>query len=757
MPVVTVARRSRPPQFVAFPVPFVSPKEPLANFRLRARRVVAAFVSHMKLMRLLTLAAAPALAFAATPSYPPSKTVDQVDDFHGVKVADPYRWLEDVDAEDTKAWVGAQNGVTFEFLNKLPKREAIKERLKELLNFPRFSLPSKQGGRYFYTFNSGLQNQSPLYVKDTLAAEGRVIIDPNTLSTDGTVALTAYTASDDGKWLGYGIAKAGSDWNEYRVRNLATGEDTADVINWVKFSGFSWTKDSAGFFYSRYPEPRREGNQVFSDLENQKLYYHRLGTPQSEDIVVYERPDQPKWGLGGGVTEDGRYLIINIWEGTDPRNRLHYLDLQDACQPQLRGEVVRLIDVVEASYNVIGNDGSVLYLLTDLDAPRYKVIAIDLANPDRTNWKTLIPQSKDVISSASYVGGKFVVNYMQDAKSVLAIYARDGAPLGNVALPGIGQVQGISGREDDTEMFFSYTSFTYPTTNFRVDVATGQVEVFQAPKVAFDPSLYETRQVFYASKDGTRVPMFITHRKGIKLDGSHPTLLYGYGGFNISLLPSFSTSTIAWLELGGIYAVPNLRGGGEYGREWHLAGTKLQKQNVFDDFIAAGDYLVSKKFTAHEKLVLSGGSNGGLLVAATVNQRPDLARVALPAVGVMDMTRFQKFTIGWAWASDYGSAEESAELAAYLKGYSPVHNVKAGATYPAILVTTGDHDDRVHPGHSFKYTAALQAANPQNAFPMFIRIETNAGHGAGKPISKVVEETADKFAFALYFTGGPAN
>jgi prolyl oligopeptidase len=584
------------------------------------------------------------------------------------------------------------------------------------------------------------------------------VIDPNTMSKDGTVALTAIAPSDDGKWLGYGIAKAGSDWNEYRVRNLATGEDTADVINWVKFSGFSWTNDSGGFFYSRYPEPRREGNQVFSDLSNQKIYYHRLGTPQSADVLVYERPDQPKWNINGGVTEDGRYLIIVVNQGTDTRNRLYYLDLQDPKKPVVQGEVVRLIDVLEADYTVIGNDGSTLFVLTDLDAPRRKLIAIDLQNPARTNWRTLVPESKDVISSATYVGGKFVVNYMQDAKSVLALFAKDGASLGNIALPGIGTVAAISGRENDSELFFNFTSFTYPTTNFRVDLATGNVEVFQAPKVAFDPAIYETKQVFYTSKDGTRVPMFITHRKGIKLDGSHPTLLYAYGGFNISMQPGFSATNLAWLELGGIYAVANLRGGGEYGREWHQAGTKLQKQNVFDDFIAAGDYLVAQKFTSHDKLAIFGGSNGGLLIGAVVNQRPDLAKVAFPAVGVMDMTRFQKFTIGWAWASDYGSVDDGPEMAAYLKGYSPIHNVKPGVRYPAVMVTTADHDDRVHPGHSFKYAAALQAANPTNELPLLIRIETNAGHGAGKPVSKIIEEAADRFAFALHFIGtGTSN
>ncbi len=711
----------------------------------------------MKFMSVVTLAAAPVLAFASPVTYPSSKATEVVDEVHGVKIADPYRWLEDVDSADTKAWVVAQNKVTFDFLAQLPKRDLIKQRLTELQNYPRYSLPSKQGGRYFYSYNTGLQNQSPLYVKDTLTGEGRVIIDPNTMSKDGTVALTAAVASDDGKWLGYGIAKAGSDWNEFRVRNLATGQDTGDVISWVKFSGFSWTKDSSGFFYSRYPEPRREGNQVFSDLANQKIYFHQLGTPQADDILVYERPDQPKWSLGGGVTEDGRYLLITVNEGTDPRNRLYYLDLQDPKKPVVKGEVVRLIDVLEADYTVIGNRGSVLFVQTDLGAPRRKIIAIDLAAPDRANWKTIVPESKDVISSSTIIGGKLVVNYMQDAKSVLSLFALEGAALGNVALPGIGTVASVSGREDEPEMFFNFTSFPYPTTNFRADLSTGKVELFQAPKVAFDPAIYETKQVFYTSKDGTRVPMFITHKKGIKLDGSHPTLLYAYGGFNISMQPAFSASNLAWLELGGIYAVANLRGGGEYGREWHEAGTKLKKQNVFDDFIAAGDYLVAQKFTSHDKLVISGGSNGGLLIGAVVNQRPDLAKVAFPAVGVMDMTRFQKFTIGWAWASDYGSVDDSAEMAAYLKGYSPVHNVKPGVRYPAVMVTTGDHDDRVHPGHSFKYAAALQAANPQNPLPLLIRIETNAGHGAGKPISKVIEEKADQFAFALYYTGGGAN
>jgi len=688
--------------------------------------------------------------------YPKANATSQTDDYFGTKVADPYRWLEDVDSAETKAWVGAENKVTFDFLATLPKREAIKQRLLELLNYPRFGLPEKQGGRYFYTYNTGLQNQSPLFVKDSLGAEGRVILDPNTLAKDGTAALTENSASDDGKWLAYGLARAGSDWNEFHVRNLATGEDTSDVIQWVKFSGLSWTKDSHGFFYSRYPEPRREGNKVFSDLSNHKIYYHRLGSTQADDILVYERPDEPKWNLIAEVTEDGRYLLIVVHQGTDTRNRLYYVDLKNPQQPDISGPVVKLVDVFEANFSVFGNDGSTLLVRSDLDAPRNKVIAIDLARPDRANWRTLVPEATAVIESCHHIGGKLVVNYMQDARSRLALFAGDGKPLGEIALPGIGTVASISGRETESEMFFNYTSYTYPTTNFRTDLATGKTELFQAPKVAFDPAVYETIQVFYASKDGTKIPMFITHRKGMKLDGSNPTLLYGYGGFNISLQPTFSTANLAWLELGGVYAVPNLRGGGEYGKAWHEAGMKERKQNVFDDFIAAGEYLIKAGYTTSAKLVLSGGSNGGLLVGAVVNQRPDLARVAFPAVGVMDMLRFHKFTIGWAWTSDYGSPDDPAGFK-YLSAYSPVHNVKPGVNYPAILITTGDHDDRVHPGHSFKYAAALQAAHPDNPSPLMIRIETNAGHGAGKPISKQVEETADKLAFALHFTGNGAD
>ena len=704
-----------------------------------------------RLCVLMSVVSLPSLD-AAPITYPSARTVNQVDAYHGISVRDPYRWLEEVDSGETASWVNAQRAVTESFLRTIPERGAIRARLDALTNIPRSGIPVKQGGRYFSSHNTGLQNQPTLRMRTTLDAAPTVVLDPNQLASDGTIALTAYAASPDGRWLAYALSRSGSDWNEYRIKDLTTGEDTADTLRWVKFSRMSWTHDSAGFFYSRYPTPPDTDDPLFRSLENQRIYYHRRGTPQSEDVLVYARPDQPKWGLGGGLTEDGRYLIIRLSEGTDPRNRLHVLDLKDPKQPQLAQPPLALIDTLEASFSVIGNDGPVLFLRTDLDAPRYRIIAIDLRAPERGNWKTLVAETNDTMASATLVGGRLVVEYMRDARSILRRFNQDGADLGEIALPGIGQVGGLSGREDESELFFSYSSFNQPSTVFRTDVVTGETRVFEQPALAFDPSLYETRQVFYASKDGTRIPMFITARRDLPRDRPHPTLLYGYGGFNISLSPSYSASTIAWLEQGGIYAVANLRGGGEYGREWHAAGTKLRKQNVFDDFIAAGEYLIREGYTSSAKLTLSGRSNGGLLVGAVVNQRPDLARVALPGVGVMDMMRFHRFTIGWAWRSDYGSADDNADMASYLHGYSPLHTVRQGAAYPAVLVTTGDHDDRVHPGHSFKYAAALQASNPTNALPLLIHIDAKAGHGAGKPIGKLLDETADTLAFALHFT-----
>ena len=721
-----------------------------------ASQAAARTVRGMLKLTPLFLAAALPLCAAPNWNYPAAPRGAQVDDYQGTKVADPYRWLEDLDSPQTSAWVEAQNKLTFGFLEQLPQREQFKARLTKLWNYPRFGLPTKEGGQYFFTKNDGLQNQAVLYVQRSLAAEPRVLLDPNTLAKDGTVALTAYEVSHDGQWLVYGTAAAGSDWNEFRVRRIADGQDTADLIKWVKFSGLSWTRDSRGFFYSRYDEPKVDAGtgKTFGELAHQKLFYHRLGTAQGDDKLIYEIPAEPKWFVGGGVTEDGRWLVITIARGDSINNLIYAVDLGDPMAPRLDAPVRQLVEAWDAKYSVVGSDGPVLLVDTHLAAPRQRIIAIDTRAPQRAGWKTIVPESADVIDSAGVVGGKLVVRTMHDVASKLLLYAKDGAPLGDIPLPAIGQVSGFTGREDEPELFYAFTSFTYPSTIFRHDLAGGAGAVWQAPKVEFNPADYETKQVFYASKDGTRVPMFITHRRGVALDGTAPTLLYAYGGFDISMKPTFSVPTIAWLEQGGIYALPNLRGGGEYGKAWHEAGTKERKQNVFDDYVAAAEWLFANKYTSPAKLVLSGGSNGGLLVGATVNQRPDLCRVAWPAVGVMDMLRFQKFTIGYAWVSDYGSSDDAAGFK-YLSAYSPLHTVKPGAKYPAVFVTTADHDDRVFPAHSFKYTAAMQAAaaaTPDSG-PVMIRIEVRAGHGAGKPTSKIIEEAADKLAFAAHFLG----
>lgn len=710
----------------------------------------------LRLPVLFLLIAASSFAQAPAWQYPSAKRLDHVDEYHGTKVADPYRWLEDLDSKETAAWVEAQNKLTFGFLEGLPQRAYFRDRLTKLWNYPRVGIPFKEGGRYFFSKNSGLQNQAVFYVQEKLSAEPRVLIDPNTLAKDGTVALASATVSSDGKWVAYNTAAAGSDWNDVRVRSVDTGQDTSDLLKWVKFSGNSWTKDNKGFFYSRYPAPKAAAGsgQTFGELEHQRLYYHKLGTPQEEDRLIYERADQPKWFVRGGTTEDGRFAFISVSRGSAPENQLSFIDLGNPREPRIDGRIVPVVTEWDAEYNVIGNAGPVLFVLTNKDAPRRRVIAIDTNAPDRANWKTLIPEGADTIDSVAVIGGRFVVKSMHDASSRLAIYAFDGKSLGDVKLPGIGTVGAISGREDENEFFYNFVSFTTPATNFRHDVATNRGEVFQAPQVAFNPADYETRQVFYTSKDGTRVPMFISHKKGLKVGPGTPALLYAYGGFDISLTPAFSVVNLAWMEAGGIFAQPNLRGGGEYGKAWHEAGTKERKQNVFDDFIAAAEWLFANGYTSPAKLALSGGSNGGLLVGATINQRPDLCRVGLPAVGVMDMLRFHKFTVGFAWVSDYGSSDEPAGFK-YLSAYSPLHTIKAGAKYPAILVTTADHDDRVHPAHSFKYTAAMQekVANTKDSGPVMIRIETRAGHGAGKPTSKLIEEAADKLAFVAHFIG----
>jgi len=701
-----------------------------------------------------TLTAALALCFltmsapdldAQSCSVPKTKTVDVVDDYHGTKVADPYRWLEDVDAADTKAWVEAQNCVSFGFLERIPERKAIEARLTKVWDYPKFGVPYKEGGRYFFSKNDGLQNQSVLYTQRSLDDEPAVLLDPNALSEDGTVALSATAVSPDGKYLAYSTSASGSDWQEFRVRDIATGRDLPDQLRWVKFSGASWTKDGRGFFYSRYDEPA--GNALQSVNKNQKLYYHVVGTDQAADRLVFAQPEHPDRGVSAVVSEDGRYVALVVWLGTDRRNRVYYMDLGDPRAPNLDAPVVKLLDEFDAGYNPVGNDGPVLYLWTDLDAPRGRLIAVDTRRPERAGWRTVIPQGRDVLTGVSLIHGTFVAEYLQDAHSALRLFAKDGTPRGEIGLPTLGSVGGVSGKPDDPEMFFAFTSYLYPTTIYRRDMASGVTEAFQAPTLDFDVSGYETRQVFYTSKDGTRVPMFVTHRKGIPMDGSSPTYLYAYGGFNISITPSFSPAIVPWLEMGGIYAVPNLRGGAEYGEEWHEAGMHEKKQNVFDDFIAAAEYLIAERYTSTPRLAISGGSNGGLLVGAVMTQRPGLFGAALPAVGVMDMLRFHKFTIGWAWVTEYGSAD-SAHQFPYLYRYSPYHNIEPGTAYPPTLVTTADHDDRVVPGHSFKFAARLQAAQAGPA-PILIRIETKAGHGAGKPTSKIIEEQADKWAFLV--------
>jgi prolyl oligopeptidase len=686
-----------------------------------------------------------AALFAQTNSvpliYPKAKTVDQVDDYHGVKVADPYRWLEDTDSADTHEWVEAENKLTFSYLDQIPYRGAIRDRLMKLWNYERFTVPEQRGGRYFYQHNNGLQNQNVLLVAESLNAEPRVLLDPNTLSSDGTVALTTTAITDDGKLMAYGTAASGSDWQEWHVRDVDTGKDLPDLIKWVKFSSASWTKDGKGFFYSRYDEPK--GTALRDTNYFQKLYYHRLGTEQTEDKLIYERPDNKELGFGGFVTDDGHYLVIQVSQGTSPKNRLYYKDL---TQPD--AQVVKLLDDFDAEYRFIDDDGPVFWIQTDLDAPRGRVIAIDTRHPERNNWNTIVPQSTDELDFSNVVDNQFLLSYLKDARTEVRIYDLKGKLLHSVDLPGIGSASGFGGKRNDKETFYSFTSFISPTTIYRYDLEAGKSSVFRQPKVDFDATQYETKQVFYNSKDGTRIPMFLTYKKGLKLDGQNPTLLYAYGGFDISLTPTFSVPNVVWLEMGGIYAQPNLRGGGEYGEEWHLAGTHLKKQNVFDDFIAAAEWLIANKYTSTPKLAIRGGSNGGLLVGACLTQRPDLYGATLPLVGVMDMLRFQKFTIGWAWTSDYGSSDNPEEFKA-IYAYSPLHNLKPGTKYPPTLIATADHDDRVVPGHSFKFAATMQADQAGTA-PVLIRIETKAGHGAGKPISKIIDEMADEWAFVAY-------
>ncbi len=681
--------------------------------------------------------------------YPAAPTSNQVDDYHGTKVSDPFRPLEDPDSAPTRAWVEAENKLTFGYLEQIPAREKIRARMKELLNYERFSVPNKKGQRYFYSHNTGLQNQSVLYWLPSLDAEPKLLLDPNTLSADGTVAVSGTEISDNGELMAYALSSAGSDWMEWHVREIATGKDLPDLIRWSKFSGASFSKDSKGFFYSRYDEPK-EQSMLRDANYYQKLYYHKLGTPQSQDALIYKRDDQKEWGFGGSVTDDGHYLIIHVSEGTDPKNRVYYKDLTSADSP-----VIALLDKKDAVYNFIDNDGPIFWFVTNLNAPLSRVIAIDTRHPAPDQWKTIIPESRETLLGASTLDNKFVASYLKDAHSEVKVFSIDGKYLRTMETPGLGTVGGFSGKRTDKETFYSYTSFSTPATIYRYDLASGTSTVFRRPTVKFHPDEYETRQVFYTSKDGTRVPMFITARKGLKLDGNNPTLLYGYGGFDVSLTPAFSVANLVWMEMGGVFAEPNLRGGGEYGEPWHLAGTKLRKQNVFDDFIGAAEWLIANKYTQPSKLAISGRSNGGLLVGACLAQRPELFGATLPGVGVMDMLRFHKFTIGWAWTSDYGSSDDAEEFKAIYK-YSPLHNLKPGTKYPPTFIVTADHDDRVVPAHSFKFAATLQQAQAADA-PILIRIETKAGHGAGKPISKAIDEITDEWSFLVKNLAMPEN
>ncbi len=677
--------------------------------------------------------------------YPAAERGDVVDDYHGVAVADPYRWLEDPDSDATRAWLKAENALTFGFLETIPQRSRIHARITALWDYEKYGVPFKQGGRYFYTKNDGLQNQSVLYWTPRLEEPARVLLDPNTLSADGTVHLSNWAISDDGRLIAYGLAAAGSDWNEWKVREIDSGEDLVDHLEWIKFSGVSWTKDNAGFFYSRYPEP--DDGAALEDLNfYNKLYYHRIGTPQSEDTLVYERPDEKKWGFNGEVSEDGNFLIVSIWKGTDDRNMLLYqrLDVEN-------GEIATLIDDFESAYQFLGNDGAVFYFKTTFEAPRGRIIAIDTRNAEPEHWSEVVPQSESTIEAVSWVGDRFIVSYLKDAHSEVRVFRVTGDPAGSIDLPGIGSASGFYGKREHSETFYAYSSFATPTTIYRYDIRSGESSVFRAPKIGFDPASYETEQVFARSKDGTRVPIFITYKKGLERNGANPTYLYGYGGFNISITPWFSVENLVWMEMGGVYAVATLRGGGEYGEQWHDDGRLLKKQNVFDDFAAAGEWLIDNRYTSTPKLAIGGGSNGGLLVGASITQRPELFGAGLAAVGVMDMLRFQQFTIGWAWVDDYGSSDDPEQFRA-LRAYSPLHNVEPGTHYPALLLTTADHDDRVVPAHSFKFAAEMQSAQAGPA-PVLIRIETRAGHGSGKPTAKIIEEATDRWAFLVRVLG----
>ncbi|MCX2742200.1 prolyl oligopeptidase family serine peptidase [Pontibacter anaerobius] len=683
-----------------------------------------------------TTATAAATAEEVQLDYPDTKKVDQIDDYFGTKVADPYRWQENHD-EQLDEWIAQQNEVTQAYLGDIDFRDEIKNRLTEIWNYPKYGAPFKEGGKYYFFKNDGLQNQSVLYVQESLEAEPKVFFDPNKLSADGTVALTALSFSKDGKYLAYGTSSGGSDWNTYHVMETATGKKLDDQLEWVKFSSPSWSGN--GFFYSRYDAPT-EGNKLANMNEYHKVYYHKIGTPQSQDQLVYEDKKNALRNFYGQTTDDERFLILNVSEGASGANALYYKDLKDP-----KSTIKPIVTNFESEYNVVDNFGDKLLVNTNKNAPRYRLVMIDPKKPQEANWKVIVPESENVLQGVSAVGGRIIATYMKDATSQIVVFDQSGKQLNTVALPTLGTVSGFNGKQSDKEVFFTFTSFTYPPTIYRYDVPNNKVTQFRKTEVNVNTDAFETKQVFYTSKDGTKVPMFIVHKKGLQLDGTNPTYLYAYGGFNISMTPSFSIANMLWLENGGVYAMPNLRGGGEYGEDWHKAGMTPNKQNVFDDFIAAAEYLIDQKYTSSEKLAVAGGSNGGLLVGAFMTQRPELAKVAIPAVGVMDMLRFHKFTIGWAWVPEYGSSADEAQFK-NLYTFSPLHNIKEGVKYPATLVKTADHDDRVVPAHSFKFISELQDKGATGN-PYLIRVDVRAGHGAGKPTSLVIQEYADTYAF----------
>lgn len=671
--------------------------------------------------------------------YPPARRDALVEDFHGTPVADPYRWLEDAAAEETRAWVTAQNERTRALLDAHPERAAIRRRITALWDYPRHGVPYTRGGRTFFSKNDGLQNQAVLYVQDGPDAAPRALIDPNTLSADGTAALTSEAPSRDGSLMAYGVSRRGSDWQTIHIREVATGADRPDTIQWCKFSTIAWHPDGSGFYYSRYPDPA--GVPPGQESYHNKVYWHRLGDPQAADTLVYERPDAPGLGFAPRITEDGRYLFLHVWHGTDPTNRIYYRPLAGD------GDFVRLLDANDAGYDLIDTVGGVAYIQTDLEAPRGRIVAIDLGRPERERWQEIVPERETAIAMTKLVNQKLAVAYLHDVKHQISLFDLEGAELGEVPLPTIGSIIGWSGRQHDPALTFGLTSFLTPTTIYRYDFAAQILETLRSPEVNFPADQYTTSQVFYTGKDGTRLPMFLVHKQGLALDGDNPTLLYGYGGFNISLTPQFWVSRLLWLERGGVFAVANLRGGSEYGEEWHRAGMLAQKQNVFDDFIAAAEWLTTNGYTSPARLAIAGGSNGGLLVGACMLQRPELFGAVHCAVPVLDMLRYHRFTVGRYWVGEYGNADEDPEHFRFLHAYSPLHNVRPGVRYPPILLTTADTDDRVVPAHAYKFAATLQHADPAGQNQILLCVEVDAGHGMGKPTSKVIDELVDVYVF----------